>query len=290
VAVSSSANPSGVNQPATFTASVTPSGAGQPAGTVTFLDGATVLGAATMQNGTASLTTILATGSHAITATYSGDATFAASSSAALTQTVNASNTSTTTTVTSSRNPSKTGQSVTLTGRVTSPAGTPAGTIEFLDGNVVIGTGTLSGSGQATLTTTTLAVGSHAITVRYLGSATMPPSLSATLVQVVNTSSTTAKSTTTTLTASPSTGSYGTQTTFSVSVAPPALQSAPTGNVVFTIDGVSSTVVALTASNGKGVATLSTSTLPRGKHLVTVTYLGSGTYAGSTATLTYTVN
>jgi hypothetical protein len=289
VAVSSSANPSGVNQPVTFTASVTTSGAGQPTGTVTFLDGATVLGTAAVQNGTASLTTILATGTHAITTTYSGDATFAASSSAALTQTVNASSTSTTATVTSSRNPSKTGQSVTLTGRVTSPAGTPAGTIEFLDGGVVIGTATLSG-GQATLTTTALPVGSHAITVRYLGSATMPPSLSATLVQVVNTSSTTVKSTTTTLTASPSTGSYGTQTTFSVSVAPPMFNSAPTGNVVFTIDGVSSTVVALTTSNGKGVATLSTSTLPRGKHLVTVTYMGSGTYAGSTATLTYTVN
>jgi hypothetical protein len=162
--------------------------------------------------------------------------------------------------------------------------------VEFIDNGVVIGTGTLSGSSQATLTTTTLAVGSHPITVRYLGSATMPPSLSAVLVQVVNTNSGTTKSTTTTLTASPSTGSYGTQATFSVSVAPPLLNSAPTGTVVFTIDGVSSTVVALTTSSGKGVATLNTATLPRGKHLVTVTYLGSGTYAGSTATLTYTVN
>jgi hypothetical protein len=109
-------------------------------------------------------------------------------------------------------------------------------------------------------------------------------------VQVVNTSSGTTKSTTTALSASPSTGSYGTQTTFSVTVSPPLLNSAPTGNVLFMIDGGSSTVVALTTSNGKGIAALSTATLPRGKHLVTVTYLGSGTYAGSTATLTYTVN
>ena len=92
------------------------------------------------------------------------------------------------------------------------------------------------------------------------------------------------------MSASPSTGSYGTQSTFNVTVTPPLFNSAPTGNVLFTIDGVSSTTVALTTSNGKGVASLSTSALPRGKHLVTVTYLGSGAYAGSTATLTYTVN
>ncbi len=87
------------------------------------------------------------------------------------------------------------------------------------------------------------------------------------------------KTTTTALSASPSTGTFGTQTTFNVTVSPPLFNSAPTGNVLFTIDGVSSTVVALTTSSGKGVASLSTSTLPRGKHLVTVTYLGSGTYA-----------
>jgi hypothetical protein len=290
--VSSSANPSGINQPVTFTASVSAAAPapGQPTGTVTFRNGSTVLGDAVVQNGTASLTTILATGTHAITATYAGDASFATSSSASLSQTVNASSTSTTTTVTSSRNPSKTGQSVTLTARVTSPAGTPTGDVEFLDGGVLVGTATLSGSGTATLTTTAMAVGSHAMSVRYLGSETMPPSFSATLVQVVNTSSSNVKSTTTALSASPSTGTYGTQTTFNVTVTPPLFNSAPTGSVRFTIDGVSSTVVALTTSNGKGVASLSTSALPRGKHLVTVTYLGSGTYAGSTATLTYTVN
>lgn len=289
-AVIASANPSGVNQPITFTASVsvTAPGAGQPTGTLRFLDGSLVLGDVPMQNGTASLTTGLATSAHAIVATYLGDASFAGSQGS-LTQTVNASSSSTTTTLSSSLNPSKSGQSVTLTAHVTSPAGTPTGTVQFLDRDVLIGTGTLS-SGTATLTTTTLAVGSHALTVRYLGSATLPPSLSATLVQVVNTASVKTKTTTMSLNASPSPGTLGTQTTFTATVAPPVLMSAPTGSVLFEIDGVSATTVTLTASGRNGIATLHTTTLARGKHLVTVTYLGDGTYAGSTATVTYTVN
>jgi hypothetical protein len=288
--VTSSANPSGVNQSITFTVSmsvVTP-GAGQPTGSFTFSDGSTVLGTVAIQNGSASLTTGLASGSHAITVSYSGDASFAASQGS-LTQTVNASSNSTTTTVSSSLNPSKSGQSVTLTAHVTSSAGTPTGQVQFLDSDVVIGTGTLS-SGAATLTTTALAVGSHAITVRYLGSATLPPSVSTTLVQVVNTSSVKTKSTTLSASASPSTGTYGNASSFNVTVAPPAFQTAPTGNVLFEIDGVSTTVVALSASGRNGIATLTTSTLPRGTHHIAITYLGDSSYAGSTSTITYVVN
>jgi hypothetical protein len=290
VTVTSSANPSGVNQPITLTASVAvvAPGAGQPTGTLTFSNGSTVLGTATMENGTASLTTGLSTGSHVITVAYSGETSFAASQGA-LTQTVNPSSTSTTTTVTSSLNPSKSGQAVTLTARVTSSSGTPTGQVEFFNSDDPIGTGTLS-NGTATLTTNALAVGSHAITVRYLGSASHPPSLSATLVQVVNTSSVKKKTITLSTNASPSTGTFGNEATFTVTVAPPFLQSVPTGDVRFVIDGVSATVVSLTTSGRNGVATLSTSSLPRGTHRIACTYLGSGTYAGGTATITYIVN
>jgi hypothetical protein len=53
------------------------------------MDGSTLLGTATLSNGVASLTTsALATGSHAITAVYSGDANYVASTANVVTQSV----------------------------------------------------------------------------------------------------------------------------------------------------------------------------------------------------------
>jgi MYXO-CTERM domain-containing protein len=57
---------------------------------------------------------------------------------------------------------------VTLTATVTSPHATPAGTVTFKDGDVVLGTASLAG-GVATLTTRTLVKGDHPITVEYGG-------------------------------------------------------------------------------------------------------------------------
>jgi hypothetical protein len=86
----SSNNPSIFGSAVTFTATVKPAaGSGTPTGTVTFNDGATVLGAGTLSGGTATLTTSgLGAGVHSITAIYAGDANFAISTSPGLTQTV----------------------------------------------------------------------------------------------------------------------------------------------------------------------------------------------------------
>jgi hypothetical protein len=67
-----------------------PPGVGTPTGTVTFRDGATTLGTATLSGGKASFSTAtLSAGvTHSITAVYSGDSSFATSTSAVLTQTV----------------------------------------------------------------------------------------------------------------------------------------------------------------------------------------------------------
>src|SRR5262249_15342488 len=97
----SSANPSLAGQAVTFTATVKDTGATPaqtPTGTVTFKDGSTVLGTATLSgsSGTATATfstSALTAGSHTITATYNGSTTFAAGSPASLTQTVNAAGT-----------------------------------------------------------------------------------------------------------------------------------------------------------------------------------------------------
>ena len=71
-ALSSSANPTLVGQPVTFTASVTPTAA---AGSVTFKDGAATLGTGTLAGGIATFaTTGLSSGSHSVTAVYGGNA------------------------------------------------------------------------------------------------------------------------------------------------------------------------------------------------------------------------
>jgi hypothetical protein len=94
--------------------------------------------------------------------------------------------TPTTTTLTSSLNPSNAGQSVMFTAKVTSSAGDPTNgeTVTFMDGTTVLGTGTLS-AGEATLTTSTLPVGTDEITAVYANDSSLLGSTSKALKQVV---------------------------------------------------------------------------------------------------------
>jgi hypothetical protein len=91
-AVTGSGTPSVVGQSVTFAATVAAvrPGLGQPTGSVTFMDGTTVLGTATLDgSGRATITvTGLSAGPHAITAIYGANANYRASMSSALTQTV----------------------------------------------------------------------------------------------------------------------------------------------------------------------------------------------------------
>jgi hypothetical protein len=94
-------------------------------------------------------------------------------------------NTSTTVLATSSAS-SVFGQSVTFTATVTGSGGTPTGTITFKDGTTSLGTGTLNGSGVATLSTSALTVGTHSIKAEYGGDANFAGSASNVLSQIVN--------------------------------------------------------------------------------------------------------
>ena len=85
--ISSNLNPSAAGQSVTFTALIS---ANTATGSVTFYDGAAVLGVRTATNGVATLSTsALSAGSHGIRAVYAGDAKFNGSSSSTITQTVN---------------------------------------------------------------------------------------------------------------------------------------------------------------------------------------------------------
>src|ERR1019366_2667757 len=87
--LASSQNPSTYRQPVTFTATVAPQFSGTPTGSVVFKDGTKTLKTVTLSGGVASYTTsTLTSGTHTITATYNGSASFDGSSGS-LTQTVN---------------------------------------------------------------------------------------------------------------------------------------------------------------------------------------------------------
>ncbi len=85
----SSANSSMLGQSVTFTATVSSAVAGTPTGNVNFKEGATTLATVALSSGQGSHTSsALSAGSHSITAEYTGDTSYSASTSSVLTQTV----------------------------------------------------------------------------------------------------------------------------------------------------------------------------------------------------------
>jgi hypothetical protein len=72
----------------------------------------------------------------------------------------------------------------TLSATVSSSAGTPTGSVSFLDGSTPLGSGTVSG-GVVAMTITSMAMGSHSITAAYSGDTNFLASTSGTLTQMV---------------------------------------------------------------------------------------------------------
>jgi len=73
----------------TLTAVISPFATGTPTGTVTFFDGSTLLGTATVSSGMASYDAVFSTvATHSITAVYGGDTNFTSSTSAPVTETI----------------------------------------------------------------------------------------------------------------------------------------------------------------------------------------------------------
>jgi autotransporter-associated beta strand protein len=275
--LTASPNPSQYGQPVTFTVTVAPvaPGTGTPTGMVTFQEGATVLGTATLSGGSATFTTsALAAGQHAITATYQGDTNLGPSTSDIVSQMVNQA--STTITVSSSANPSAVGQAITFTATVTaiSPGSrVPTGMVTFMEGTTTLGTGTIDANGHATFQTSSLAQGTHTITATYGGDTNFLSSMSSALSQNV------LPATTTILTSSPNPSVFGQPVTFTATVTS-TLAGTPTGTVTF-MDG---TAVVGTGTVNGGVATFASSTLSAGLHLITAVYSGDSTFGPSTST------
>jgi hypothetical protein len=285
ITVTSNPNPSNIGQNVIFTATVTaPTGTGTLNGTVTVADtfqGVTTnLATALVVNaaGVATYaTTTLAVGQHSIVVTYSGDTDHATSTSTApLIQTVGE---NTVTTLTSSLNPSVSGQNVTFTATVTVSGGggvAPDGTVTFMDGATALGTSTIA-AGVATYSTAALAVGLHNITAVYGGDTAngINGSTSTVLKQDVQAASTI------TVASSANPSNFGQSVIFTATVTASATTGA-TGTVLFLDNGKQ--IGTGTLAGNPAVATFTTATLAIGNHPITVTYAGDANSGAGAST------
>jgi Bacterial Ig-like domain (group 3) len=166
------------------------------------------------------------------------------------------------------------GQSLTFTATISHTGGTPTGTVTFEDGGTVLGTGPVpvNASGVATLTTTKLALGPHAITSVYSGDSKFAGSTSPELDVTVNQAGSS-----TALSSSANPSVFGQSVTFTAKVTAVAPGTGtPTGSVEFFDNGTELSEIDL---NG-GIATLP-STLSLGSHSITAVYSGDDNFTTS---------
>ena len=243
IVISPSANPALTLVDIVIHATVTSVGA-LPTGSVTlYLDGIPAIGPDLGQLDASGQSSFdlgtLTSGSHSISAIYSGDTLTQGSTSALLSETINLR--STALQLSSSVNPSVVGQTITLEAVPTDTSSPPlngdiTGTVTFNEGATILGTSPLIpqrvGSPIATLSISNLAAGTHQIVGTYSGDQNFATAVSAPLVQVVNTAPAAS--------VSPATVSFGSQIVNSTSSAQ-AVTLSNTGSATLNINGVSIT-------------------------------------------------
>lgn len=276
VVLAASKDTVGSGKPLSLTATVT---GDDPSGSIEFFDGATSLGTAPIVAGKATfITSSLAVGVHSLSAAYAGDDTNAAATSAGVEVEVLV---SVTMALAASDTEIDDGDSLTLT--VTFTGGSPTGTVTFYDGATVVGTATITAN-KATLTLDDLATGVHAFKATYPGSASVASATSGTVVVTVLTQVTIS------LTVSDDAVSFGDPVTLTATVT----GDDPTGDVEFFADGTSLGTAPLVGSSTAGastvrgaissaVATLVTTELSPGDHVITAVYSGNGANAAASA-------
>jgi hypothetical protein len=272
VSLTAGTNPSQAGDSLTFTATLAPASA---TGSVAFFDGGTpISGAITLVAGSASLSiSSLPAGTHSITAQYSGDATFNAATSGALSQTVNGlkTNAAITLVLSAGTNPSVFGNALTFT--VTISPGSATGTVVFFDGPVAISGNVPLVGGTASFSTSALSAGTHSITAEYSGDGNFNAGVSTALVQNVSKAPTQLS-----LERGENTTALrpGQPVTFIATVAP----ASATGTVVF-FDGTTAISGAIPLTSGS--ASFTTASLSVGSHSISARYSGDVNYNAATS-------
>jgi uncharacterized repeat protein (TIGR03803 family) len=168
----------------------------------------------------------------------------------------------TATAITSSVNPSSSGQSVNFSATMTPDgSGTPTGIVTFKNGSMTLGTAPLSGS-TATLSTSALMIGANSITAIYSGDSNFGGSTSPALLQDVQVASMT------TISSSSNPSKFGAAITFRVTVTSAA--GTPTG----VIQILNNQTALATKNLVSGLAEYSTSKLIGSNNVVGAVYGG----------------
>jgi hypothetical protein len=154
--------------------------------------------------------------------------------------------------------------------------GVPAGEVEFFDGNILIGRGTLSG-GVAYIAAGGLAAGTHSINARYVDFGNYARSVSAPTTVTVQPPDV---SSFTVLIPLTNPQAVGQPVVFAALVVRLGAGATPTGSVQFLDNGV---VIGTAALGANGGAAFSTTTLAAGTHVMVARYLGNGTLSPSTS-------
>jgi hypothetical protein len=243
-------------------------GVATPTGTIAFTSGGVAIGSQPVTSGSATVSPIFAPGVQSIVATYSGDANSSGAVSAPLSLQVLIA--TTTATVTSSANPAIVLSPVTFSAKVAGNGGIPTGTVTFSADGAALGNATLDATGSASLSSASLAVGSHSIAVSYSGDGNDAPATSAAITQVVGTISTA------TALGESSTGG-STPGVLLVATVVGAAGPAPTGTVTFLIG---TTVLGSSSLNSSGVATFTPNPFS-GTQTVTASYGGDTVHGAS---------
>jgi hypothetical protein len=210
-------------------------------------------------------------GTHVFTAVYSGDATHAGVISNAVTVVVQQD--ATATSLASSVNPVAAGGSVVYSAAVQGQHGLAAGTVNFMDGEALIGQATLNGAGQASLAVVMVAAGTHQITAVYVGNENSAGSTSQVVDEIVNAP---LPASTTSLSTGADSSMAGQSVTFAAQVS--VAGHIATGTVAFDEGG---TALGTAALNANGIAVWSISSLGVGTHSITARYGGDGATAPS---------
>ncbi|MFO1311400.1 MAG: IPTL-CTERM sorting domain-containing protein [Burkholderiales bacterium] len=270
-------------EPVTLTATVTtlaPSTA-PPMGAVAFREGATLLGGATLDaTGKATLALAgLSVGSHPIVADYQGTGTHLASAGGA---TVSVAKADTAATLVAPPAPVY-GQSATLTATVSAVApgsGVPQGTVQFAEGGPIGAPVSLDAAGSASVAWTPLTPGAVTLSAAYAGSNDFNATTKAVAATVA------LGVTSATVSTVPTTVVAGSPASLRVRIVKVGAGAAPTGSVVFTVDGVTLGSAGLDAS---GTASLPYTAASGGVKTLNWTYLGDTRYALSNGSSTFTV-
>ena len=249
-----------------------------PVGSVTFRDGTQVLGTVAVDGtGTARLDTrAIAVGSRTLTASFSGGADFAPSTSAGLAHRVDPADVVVTVTATPTR--SWFGSLVVIDATVAAAApgtGLPTGTVTFRDGPTALGTVALDGNGRASLSTYAIGVRERTLAADYAGNGSYRAG-TGTTVQTVD-----ADGTSVAVFSSEPDQRYGRPVELTAAVSGSG-SAVPTGSVTFTGAGRTLGVAPLDAT---GRARITVNDLPVGSTLVTAAYAGDGNFTAGSGTV-----